>query len=137
MGEKYYEFVDLDKDECFHGLGKTLGGVLRNESLRFDNEIGRGELVRKSLNEGLSIRKWNFSVFQNLTMRKLAPAPGDERKFVLLYILKPAVFLLKNVKKKIRISGYRNNMFLTNDIMMDFNVNPKQPFYAFDISFTA
>src|SRR5687768_8866190 len=125
MKDIFFEFADLDNKECFHRLGKTLGGVLKKEALIFDNDIAKGELVTKWLNEGLSIRKWKFTVFQNVSMRKVPPANGEQKKFVLLYVLSPAVFLLKNVKKKVRITGSRNNMFLTNEMEMDFKINPK------------
>ena len=137
MKDIYFEFVDLDNDKCFQNLGKTLKGVLKKEALSFDNEIAKGELIKKSLNKELTIRKWKFTAFENIRMRKIPAPPGDEKKFNLLYVLNPTVFLLKNSKKKIHITGSRNNMFLTNEIMMDFHINPKQPFYVFDISFTA
>lgn len=137
MRDIYYEFVELDSDESFHLLGKSLGGVLQNKSLYFDNDIAKGEIVKSSPDDGLWIRKWKLTVFQKIQMHKMPAAAGDEKKFVLIYFVNPAIFLLNNKRKNIRVNGPRNNMFFTSEVMMNFSVVPKQPFYVLDIAFTA
>ncbi|MEJ7830571.1 MAG: AraC family transcriptional regulator, partial [Segetibacter sp.] len=86
---------------------------------------------------GLWIRKWKFTVFQKIMMHKMPAPAGEEKKFILIYFLNPAIFSLSNKTKNIRVNGPCNNMFFTSDVMMDFSVVPKQPFYVLDISFTA
>jgi AraC-like DNA-binding protein len=137
MREITYEFVDLDSDDNFQLLGRSLGGIVKDKSLLFNNNIAKGELIKSSPDEGLWIRKWKFTVFQKLILHKVPPPVTDEKKFILIYFLDPTIFLLKNNKKNIRVSGPRNNMFLTSDMPMDFSVVPKQPFYVLDIAFTA
>jgi AraC-like DNA-binding protein len=136
MRDLSYEFVEIDTDESFLLLGKSLGGVIKNKTLTFDNNIAKGELIKSSPDKGLWIRKWKLSVFQKLTLHKVPPAPTEERKFILIYFLDPSIFLLRNESRKVRISSPRNNMFLTSDVPMDFSVVPKQPFYVLDIAFT-
>ena len=137
MRDIYYEFVDLDSDESFQLLGKSLGGVLDNKGLYFDNNIVKGELIKSSPDKGLWIRKWKFTVFQNVIMRKIPPLAKEEKKFILIYFLNPAIFLVKNKGKKVNVSGSRTNIFFTSDAVMDFSVVPRQPFYVLDITFTA
>lgn len=137
MEDIHCDFSDLDSDESFELFGKSLGGVLENTTLRFDNHIAKGELVKAAPDEGLWLRKWKLTVFQKIKLHKIPPAPEDETKFILIYFLNPAIFFLKNNRKKISINGPRNNLFLTNGVMMDFGVVPKHPFYVLDIAFTA
>src|SRR5215217_2303879 len=137
MGDIHYEFVDLDSDASFELFGKSLGGVLKNKSLYFDNHIAKGELVKATPEEGLWIHKWKFTVFQKIMLHKIPPVTKDEKKFILIYFLNPGIFILKSKGKKILVSGPRNNMFLTSCVTMDFSVVPKQPFYVLDIAFTA
>lgn len=137
MEEIHYEFIDLDSNAAFELFGKSLGACLRNKTLYFDNYLAKGELVKASPDDGLWIRKWKFTVLQKVVLHKLPAPPEDEKKFVLLYFLNPAVFMLRNKRKKILINGRQNNVFLTSDVLMDFSVVPKQPFYALDIAFTA
>src|SRR5687767_13445521 len=138
MEDIHYDFVDLDSDSSFELFGKSLGGVLQNKTLSFDNDIAKGELVKAAPDDGLWIRKWKFTVLQKIILHKLPPPPDqDETKFILIYFLNPEIFILKTDRKKIFVSGARNNMFLTNYVTMDFSVVPKQPFYLLDIAFTA
>ncbi len=137
MKDIYYEFVELDTDASFQLLGKSLGGILQNKSLCFDNDLAKGELIKSSPEEGLWIRKWKFTVFQKIMMHKMPAPAGEEKKFILIYFLNPAIFSLNNKRKNIRVNGPCNNMFFTSDVMMDFSVVPKQPFYVLDIAFTA
>ncbi len=137
MKDIYYEFVELDSDASFQLLGKSLGGVLQNKALCFDNNIAKGEIIKSSPEEGLWIRKWKLTVFQKIMMQKMPSPPGEEKKFVLIYFLNPAIFLMNNKGKKISVNGARNNMFFTSEVMMNFSVVPKRPFYVLDIAFTA
>ncbi len=137
MREIYYEFVDLDSDSSFHLLGKSLGGILRNKALHFDNNIAKGEVVQSSPDEGLWIRKWKLTVFQKIQLHKMPAPSGEEKKFILLYFANPGIFILSSKRKNIRVNGPRNNMFFTSEVMMNFSVVPKQPFYVLDVAFTA
>src|SRR6266487_3421428 len=101
MRDIYYEFVDLDSDESFELLGKSLGGVLQNKALYFNNNIAKGELIKSSPDTGLWIRKWKLTVFQKITMHKTPPPVKEEKKFILIYFLNPAIFHFKNKRKKI------------------------------------
>src|SRR5689334_9457830 len=129
MKDLYFEFVDLENDHCFQGLGKTLGGSLNNGTLTFENDIAKGEILRKSFNEGLVICKWKLNAFQPITIRKKPAAGSEPKKLTLLYILTSSNLFVRNAKKKIRIHGSRNNLFWTNASEMDFHIHPKQPFY--------
>ncbi|MBD0350851.1 MAG: helix-turn-helix transcriptional regulator [Flavisolibacter sp.] len=132
-----YEFVDLDTDESFQLFGKTLGGVLCNNTLHFDNPLAKGELIKATPDDGLWIRKWKFTVFENIVLHKL-PTPADkERKLVLIYFLNPAIFDLKNKSRKIGVNSHHNNIVLSNNVMVDFTVMPKQPFFVMDVAFSA
>lgn len=137
MEHIYYEFIDFDSDESFELFGKSLGGVLQNKTLQFDNHIAKGELVKATPDKGLWIRKWKLTVFQKIFLHKTPPPAKDEKKFLLIYFLNPAIFSVKNKRKKIGVNSSRNSLFLTSDVMIDFSVVPKQPFYVLDIAFTA
>ena len=133
----HYNFVDLDSDEYFELLGKSLGGVLHHKALHFDNCIAKGELVKATPEPGLWIRKWNFTVFQKIFLHKVPPPLTQERKYILIYFLNPAIFTLTHGGKKIRVNSVHNNVFLNSDTTIDFTVVPKQPFYVLDVTFTA
>ncbi len=137
MKDIHFDFVDLDSTESFELFGKSLGGVLQNNTLHFDNNIAKGELVKATPDYGLWIRKWKFTVLEKLMLHKIPPPAQDEKKFILIYFLNPAIFLIKNKRKKLHVNGSRNSLFLTSDEMIDFSVIPKQPFYVLDIAFTA
>jgi AraC-like DNA-binding protein len=137
MKEVNYAFVDLDSDDAFQLFGHSFGGVLKNKTLHFDNAAAKGELIKLTLDEGLWIRKWKLTVFQKVNLHKLPVPAGGEIKFNLLYFLNPSLFNLKKNLKKLPVNSHHNNMFLSNQVVMDFNVVPKQPFYVMDIAFTA
>ena len=136
MKDVFYEFVELDNESAFENLANTLGGVLEKDNISFDNPMVKGEVLRKSFTEGLLICKWKLSVNEQVTIRKLPCAPGEEKKLTLLYVLSSSEVLLRNSRKKLRIKGSRNNLFWTNESAMDFSIAPKRPFYLFEISFT-
>ena len=132
-----YNFVDLETDESFELLARRFGGMSVPNTVNFDNSIVKGELVRKAPENGLWIRRWKLTTFQKIVLHK-GPAPVDHpRKFNLIYFLNPSIFDLKSGSKKVSITNKRNNLFLSNQVMMDFSVLPKQPFYVLDITFTA
>ncbi len=137
MEDIHYEFIDLDSDESFQHFGKSLGGVLEGKTLLFDNYIAKGELVKASPDKGLWIRKWKFTVFQKIMLQKVPPPNAEEKKFLLIYFLNPAIFQVRTKRKKIQVNGHHNSLFLTSNAMIDFSVIPKQPFYVLDIAFTA
>jgi AraC-like DNA-binding protein len=136
MKDIHYEFVDLDSNESFAQLGKTLGGVLNSETLYFDNHIVKGQLTRASPDPGVWIRKWKLTTFRKIILHKLPAAADNEKKFTLIYFLDPDIFSVQTPIKKLNINGPRNNLFLTSDVMMDFSVIPKREFYVVDIAFT-
>ncbi len=49
MKDIHFDFVDLDSTESFELFGKSLGGVLQNNTLHFDNNIAKVELVKAHL----------------------------------------------------------------------------------------
>ena len=106
----HYNFVDLDSDESFELLGRSLGGVLQHKTLRFNNALAKGELIKVAPEPGLWIRKWNFTVFQNVYLHKLPPPPAVEKKFMLIYFLNPAIFTVTHYKKKIEVNNSKNNI---------------------------
>jgi AraC-like DNA-binding protein len=136
MENIHYNFVDLDSDESFELMGNSLGGVLQNKTLHFDNFIAKGELIKTTPEPGLWMRKWNFTVFQKIFLHKTPLPATEEKKYTLIYFLNPAIFTLAHKGKKISVNSSRNNIFLNSDIPIDFTVVPKQPFYVLDIAFT-
>ena len=136
MKDICYDFIDFDSIESFGLLGKSLGGVLQNKTLHFDNNIAKGEIILSIPEEGLWIRKWKLTTFQKVILQKKQAPPENEKKLVLVYFLNPSIFSLKNNSKKVKIGSSQNNILLTSDIAMDFSVIPKQPFYVLDIAFT-
>jgi AraC-like DNA-binding protein len=136
MKDLVFEFIDFDTPACFKNFGELLGGVKQKDAIVFNSSVASGELINKSLADGLSVRKFRFTTLENLRFQKKPAAKESPKKFVLLYVLHPVTFLLKNQKKKLRVNGSRNNMFLTNDMGIEFRVNAKQPFYIFEISMT-
>lgn len=117
-------------------FGKSLGGVLQSTSLHFDNYIAKGELVKATPEDGLWMRKWKFTVFKKLWLHKLPSQFKDEKKYILIYFLNPAIFLVTNKRRKMAVNRLRNCLFLTSDVSIDFTVVPKQPFYVLEITFT-
>src|SRR5688572_26771327 len=113
-----YDFVDFDSIESLELLGKTLGGVLQNNTLHFDNDIAKGELTLSTPEPGMWIRKWKLTSMQQVVLNKL-PAPLDkEKKVVLIYFLNPSLFSLKNKSKKININSTHNSLCLSSDTAM-------------------
>jgi AraC-like DNA-binding protein len=136
MKEVCYEFEELESDASFEQLGKAFQGSFQQDTLHFDSPFVKGQLIRKVPEDGLWIRKWKLTVLQKVTLHRHAASEGAERKFSLIYFLNPAIFNLKEGAKKVNLNTQRNNMFLSNEVMMDFSVMPKQPFYVLDITFT-
>ena len=52
-------------------------------------------------------------------------------------MLNPGIFLLKKEGRRITIPSNRNNLCFADDLVLDFSVLPKQPFYILDLAFTA
>lgn len=136
MKDIFCDFVDLDSDESFELFGKTLGGVLQNKRLHFDNDVAKGELIKATADRGLWIRKWKFTSLKTIVLHKVPSIEVNEKKFLLTYYLNPAIFWLNTNLKKFKINGSRNNMFIPGDVSMHFTVLPKQPFYLWEIAFT-
>lgn len=136
MKERRYEFVELESTESFDHLREAFGGCLNVTSLLFDNPIVKGELVKKAPEDGLWIRKWKLTVFEKITLSRQPAADHQERKFSLIYFLKPSLFQIKKQQKKLVLNSHRNNLFVSNKVLMDFSVMPRQPFLVMDITFT-
>jgi AraC-like DNA-binding protein len=136
MKDIHYDFVDFDSVETLNKLGKTLGGVLSNKTLRFNNEIASGELSLTTPEAGIWIRKWKLTTFTKVVLHKLPAPPDNEKKIHLIYLLNPTIFSVSNRKKKVKVNSSRNNIFITSDIPMEFSVMPKHPFYVLDIALT-
>lgn len=131
-----YEFVELESDASFLTLGNAFGGVLHKNTLLFDNTAVKGELVKVNLEPGLWIRKWMLTSYKEIHLLRQPAPTGDENKFSLIYFLNPTIFNLRHKNKKFPINNQRNNLFLPNNVQMDFHVLPKQPFYVLDITFS-
>jgi AraC-like DNA-binding protein len=136
MKEIHYHFVDLDSDESFERLGKTLGGTLKDNTLIFDNECVKGELVKATPDIGLWMREWKFTTIEKIVLHKHKAPDQAEKKLILIYFLNPSIFSFKHNSKALSVSSPCNNIFLNSTIDMDFSVVPKQPFYVIDIAFT-
>ena len=134
--ETRYEFVELESDESFRLLGAAFNADHTQNALLFDNSHVKGELIKISPEEGLWIRKWKMTVLSNIVLQRNVSSRDHERKFSLIYFLNPSVFILKSRTKKIKVRSGKNNMFLSNNIPMQFGVAPNQPFYVLDITFT-
>jgi AraC-like DNA-binding protein len=115
-------------------LGKSFGGVLKDQTLFFDNEFGKGSLTKLNPQTGLWLRDWNFTTQQKICLYKL-PATGIQKNFCLIYLFDPAIVSVKDDKRKISINSRRNNLFFSNDVSLSFCVLPKQPFSIIDLSF--
>jgi AraC-like DNA-binding protein len=126
-----------ETDASFPLLANRLGGIHQNNALCFDNDILKGEIIKSDADKGLYIRKWKFITHTNILIRKSGSADTRERKFLLYYFLHPTIFKLKNQKKKFRVSGSRNNIFLADGKTIEFQLGPKESFYVFEIMFTA
>jgi AraC-like DNA-binding protein len=137
MESIHYNFVDLDNNESFELLGQSLGGVLQNKTLHFDNSIAKGELIKATPEAGLWIHNWNFTVFQKVFFHKIPPPTTDEKKFILIYFLNPAIFSITHKGKNLRVNSLHNNIFLNSNVAVDFSVVPKQPFYVLNVAFSA
>src|SRR4030095_4594055 len=136
MKDIYCDFVDLDSDESFDLFGKSLGGILQNKRLHFDNEVAKGELIKTNPDKGLWIRKWKFMSNKTIVLHKSPSLEVNEKKFVLSYHLNPASFWLNTNQKKLKVNGSRNNLFIPGDVSMHFNVFPKQSFFLWEITLT-
>jgi AraC-like DNA-binding protein len=136
MKEVRYEFEELESHASFEQLCKAFQGILKHDTIHFDNPFVQGQLIKKTPEDGLWIRKWKLTVLQKVTLHRHAASEEAERKFSLIYFLNPSIFDLKDGVKKLPLNTQRNNMFLSNEVMMDFSVAPKQPFYVVDITFT-
>lgn len=136
MKEVYYEFEELESNASFELFGKAFHGTVQNNTLTFDNSVVQGELIKKSPEVGLCIRKWKLSVMEKVTLHRKAASEGAESKFNLIYFLNPFIFNLKEGIKKVNLNTRRNKIFLSNEVTMDFSVIARQPFYALDITFT-
>jgi AraC-like DNA-binding protein len=137
MKEIQFEFVELDSDASFQRLGSAFGGILKHSTLHFNNPVVKGELTKTNLEEGLWIRKWKLTVFQNVILRRLLKPVDQNVKFSLIYFLNPSIFNLTHNHKKVIVNSQHSNVFLSNEVTTVFNVIPKQPFYVLDITFTA
>ena len=129
------EIRDLHHEDCYQLLSTKLNGWQTNNSLQFDNNLLRGEIIRNSADKGLAIAKWKCLPHQSIHIRKTAAGVDEDRQFLLMYFLNPATFYINNIKK-FQIRGSRNNIFLSNEFSVEFHLFPKQPFYLFEVSFT-
>lgn len=136
MEEVLYEFEELESDASFELLGKAFKGALLIDTLRFDSPFVHGQLIKKTLENGLWIRKWQLTVLRKVVLRRRPASATAERKFSLIYFLNPSIFDLKEGGKKLQLNTQRNIVFLSNELEMDFAVIPKQPFYVVDVTFT-
>ena len=134
MEEIRYEFRELDGNTSFEMLGKSFGGVLKDQTLFFDNEFCKGWLTKLNPQPGLCMRDWNFTTQQKICLYKL-PATGLQKNFSLIYLFDPASVSIKDGRRKISVNSRRNNLFFSNDVSLSFSVLPKQPFSIIDLSF--
>ena len=136
MNGALYEILDLDSETEFHKLGDYLEAQKERKALLFDNSILQGQIITSDADKGLVVRKWKFTPHQDLVIRRIGTNHEDNKKYILLYFLSPAILRLTEIRKKIRINSSRNNIFLGAGITMELMLIPKQLFYLFEISFT-
>src|SRR5687768_2401598 len=136
MKEILYEFVEIDDDASFNQIGKAFNGTAHSNKLNFDNPTVKGEISKYHPEDGLWIRKWRLTVYDKITLRKVIAPPHHPKKFSLIYFLNPSIFVLRDGRKKLRLGNHRNTVFASNDVLIDFSVLPKQPFFVLDITFT-
>src|SRR5688500_8092620 len=110
MKDFVFEFAELDNEASFQGLGKLLNGLALQDSITFDNEKAKGEVLKRSFSEGLFICRWKLTVFEKLRIRKVPASSGSDKKLTLLYVLSTSDVLVRNSRKKMRIRGSRNNL---------------------------
>ncbi|MBB1284946.1 helix-turn-helix transcriptional regulator [Flavisolibacter sp. BT320] len=136
MGEKVYEFVDLDKEEAFVQLCTTFGGVLKDNTIHFNNSLVSGKLCRCVPEKDTWIRKWKLNVSEKIILRKMPAPEKEDKKLCIVYLLNPTIFTVKKSMRSMALSHHRNNVFFTSEASLDFSVVPKQPFYVLDLAIT-
>jgi AraC-like DNA-binding protein len=136
MKEVCYEFLEIESDAAFQSLARSFGGVLTGNTIHFKNKTVTGQLTKINLEQGLWLRSWSLTTYRQICLHRMPATPEDEKKFSLIYFLDPSLFQLKQQRKKVRVNSQHNTMFLSNEVMMDFSVIPKHPFYVLDITFT-
>jgi hypothetical protein len=76
MKEVCYEFEELESDASFEQLGKAFQGRLQRDTLQFDSPFVQGQLVKKTPEDGLWIRKWKLTVLQKVMLHRHAASKG-------------------------------------------------------------
>jgi AraC-like DNA-binding protein len=132
-----YEFDELESDLSFNALADFFGGKLKGNTIQFNNDIGNGELVRCSPEEGLHIRKWKLNVFKKVVLRRRSVISLQDPRYALAYFINPNLFKLRSNQREVRLSNYGNNIYLPHSTANEFSVIPNQPFYVLVVSFTA
>ena len=137
MAKMVCEFMDLDDREAFVQLGNKCGGVFDKGTLHFNNPTISGEIFKIEPENGLWIRKWNLTLSEKIVLRKLPAHETTNKKFRLVYLLNPAIFVLKKEGRRVTIPNNRNNLCFGDDVILDFSVLTRQPFYILDLAFTS
>lgn len=135
-----YSFSEIDSDKSFNDLAQTLGGKVVNHTIVIPAENGKGSIRKVDFEKGLHIRAWDFNLSETFNLHHIPEINADPGKaFTILYVLSPDAIVLSSValRKDIRLQGSMNIILVSNNIDINFHIQPGHAVKALDITISA
>jgi len=135
--EKTIEFADLDLYEGLGEFASALGGSLAGGLLRFDNDLGHGQIQQINLENGLVLRAWDFTFEERVQLKRKVEETNQRSRFGLLYILTPETLHIKSsdIQKPVRVHGLRNTVFCSEDASVSLTIEARRNIKVLELSF--
>jgi len=132
-----YIFGEIDSDESFSALAEVFETNSVKGLIQIPPSHGTGIIKKISLDKGIVMRVWNFSLTQPITFRKKPHRHTESEKYFHIgYLLNTESLVLNNkaFPKPMRIPQGMNTIFFSSDAEMDFEIETGSGLHAIDVS---
>jgi len=134
-----YIFGEIDSDDSISRLAEVFNSISDKGLIQIPSSIGTGLIKKVQLDDGLTMRIWNFSTNKPVILQKQPHRYiKDEKYFHIGYLLNTDSISFNNKAflKPMRIPHGMNTVFFSSDAEMDLEVDPGTGFHAIDLSVT-
>lgn len=139
MQKFQYLFNELDSEESMEALAALLGSGYANGIIPVYPPAGTGSVRKLKLEQGLSLRVFDFEPAVDIEFCKIGNDFSDEKKFHLVFFFAPELLTIKNKKidKSFPVQKGMNVLFASDDISIELDVPAGKTFRALHLSITA
>jgi AraC-like DNA-binding protein len=137
MIETNFAFSEIDSQGGFSNFGHSLGASTANNMIHIPAENGYGIIRKLDFEKGLHIRAWHFTLSKPFTFNRVHDQSAENGKaFTIAYVFSPDAIVVTSpsLPKHVRLTDAMSILLLSNNIDIDFHIQPGREIKALDIT---